>query len=91
VQVIPAHKYEVLSCEWNKYNPNLLLTGSVDKEIRAWVRLPPRCIAAAAYAPPVVQDIRKAVEPVRVMRGHQFAVRRLKCSPHNERTVLSAS
>jgi WD40 repeat protein len=31
-----AHDFEVLSCDWNKYNPNLLVTGSVDKTIKCW-------------------------------------------------------
>lgn len=35
---LPAHEYEVLSCDWNKYNDCVLATGSVDKTIRTWVR-----------------------------------------------------
>lgn len=35
---IKAHDYEILSMDWNKYNPNLLATGSIDKSIRLWVR-----------------------------------------------------
>ena len=35
-QTIPAHDFEVLSCDWNKYNPNLLVTASVDKTIKCW-------------------------------------------------------
>jgi peroxin-7 len=71
-QTIRAHNYEVLTVDWNKYNEYMLMTGSVDKTIRAF-------------------DIRNAHAPVQVLNGHQFAVRRIKCSPHSERIVASAS
>jgi len=35
---IQAHQFEVLTCDWNKYNEFLISTGSVDKSIRTWVR-----------------------------------------------------
>ena len=38
VHSIKAHDYEILSVDWNKYNPNILATGSIDKSIRMWVR-----------------------------------------------------
>jgi peroxin-7 len=41
VHSIKAHDYEILSVDWNKYNPNILATGSIDKSIRMWVRLLP--------------------------------------------------
>uniref|UniRef100_A0A5F9CUV9 Peroxin-7 n=1 Tax=Oryctolagus cuniculus TaxID=9986 RepID=A0A5F9CUV9_RABIT len=34
--VIPAHQAEVLSCDWCKYNENLLVTGAVDCSLRGW-------------------------------------------------------
>lgn len=37
VQTIPAHKYEILTCDWNKYADHVIATGSVDKTIRLWV------------------------------------------------------
>lgn len=37
--VIPAHGgMEVLTCDWSKYNENILVSGSVDKSIKVWVR-----------------------------------------------------
>jgi WD40 repeat protein len=33
-QSILAHDYEVLSCDWSKYDDNLVVTGSVDKTVR---------------------------------------------------------
>lgn len=40
VHTIQAHKHEVLTCDWNKYNEFVLSTGSVDKTIRTWVCYP---------------------------------------------------
>jgi peroxin-7 len=31
-----AHDYEVLTMDWNRYNENILLTGSVDRSVRVW-------------------------------------------------------
>ncbi len=37
--VIPAHGgMEVLTSDWSKYNENILVSGSVDKSIKVWVR-----------------------------------------------------
>ena len=36
-------------------------------------------------------DIRNTSEPVFTLSGHEFAVRRIKCSPHNGRTIASSS
>ncbi|XP_015759959.1 PREDICTED: peroxisomal targeting signal 2 receptor-like [Acropora digitifera] len=35
-QTIRAHNGEVLTCDWARYDPNLVFTGSVDKRIRGW-------------------------------------------------------
>ncbi|XP_033099187.1 peroxisomal targeting signal 2 receptor-like [Anneissia japonica] len=40
--VIPACNAEVLTCDWCKYNENILLTGSVDAAIRGWDLRTPR-------------------------------------------------
>eukprot|EP00475_Leptophrys_vorax_P002944 TRINITY_DN1167_c0_g1_i1.p1 TRINITY_DN1167_c0_g1~~TRINITY_DN1167_c0_g1_i1.p1 ORF type:complete len:350 (-),score=63.30 TRINITY_DN1167_c0_g1_i1:46-1062(-) len=31
-----AHDYEVLTMDWNRYNENVVLTGSVDRSVRVW-------------------------------------------------------
>jgi peroxin-7 len=36
-------------------------------------------------------DIRAPREPLTVMEGHEFAVRRLKCSPHHATAIATAS
>jgi hypothetical protein len=33
-QTVAAHDYEILSCDWSKYDDNLIITGSVDKTVR---------------------------------------------------------
>eukprot|EP00040_Diaphanoeca_grandis_P023208 m.125863 g.125863 ORF g.125863 m.125863 type:complete len:325 (-) comp29160_c0_seq1:41-1015(-) len=36
MQTFRAHEYEVLCCDWGKYDENLVVTGSVDKTIRGF-------------------------------------------------------
>jgi len=36
-QTIRAHGHEILTCDWNKYNEFILVSGSVDKSIKMWV------------------------------------------------------
>ena len=69
---IRAHEFEVLSCDWNKYEDFTLVTGSVDKTMRVW-------------------DIRQPSVPVRIMPGHNYAVRKVICSPHAGNLVASCS
>lgn len=33
---VRAHEAEVLSCDWCKYDPNILATGASDGLIRGW-------------------------------------------------------
>ncbi|KAJ9464359.1 Peroxisome biogenesis protein 7 [Diplonema papillatum] len=61
----------ILSCDWNKYDANVLVTSGVDRVVRMW-------------------DVRKVQQPLLALRGHQSAVRRVKCSPHSRNLILSA-
>jgi peroxin-7 len=36
-------------------------------------------------------DLRNPRAPVTVLEGHEFAVRRIKCSPHQANVIASAS
>lgn len=46
VQTVQAHYTEILSCDWNKYEDNIVVTGSVDKTIKIWdLRRPQRELA----------------------------------------------
>jgi len=38
-----------------------------------------------------MQDVRKPLEPVATLMGHTYAVRRVKCSPHDENVIASVS
>ena len=33
---VHAHAGEVLTCDWSKYDPNILFTGGVDRTLRSW-------------------------------------------------------
>lgn len=78
--IIPAHSTEVLSLDFNKYAPHLVATGSVDRTVR-------------------VHDIRMASNSptnprqccIATLLGHEYAVRRVACSPHSATEVASAS
>jgi peroxin-7 len=67
-----VHGHEVLTADWNKYNPNIFASGSVDKTIK-------------------IMDIRQPQRPIRSMHGHNYAVKRLKFSPHSETQLASCS
>ncbi|KAM5560567.1 hypothetical protein ABKV19_021635 [Rosa sericea] len=34
--IIPAHEFEILSCDWNKNDECVIATTSVDKSIKVW-------------------------------------------------------
>jgi len=38
-----------------------------------------------------VFDLRKPMSPMLVLQGHQYGIRRLKCSPHSEHIIASCS
>jgi peroxin-7 len=38
-----------------------------------------------------VWDMRNAARPLQVLAGHQYAIRRLKCSPHDEHLIATVS
>lgn len=60
VQTINAHQYEILACDWNKYNEHILVSGSVDKTLKIWVSE-----AATALAAQLWGDGRTCARPSR--------------------------
>lgn len=63
---------EILSIDWNKYEHNVLISGSVDKTLKVW-------------------DLRNPSIPRNSIIAHDFAIRRVKCSPHSSNLVATAS
>ncbi|KTF93886.1 hypothetical protein cypCar_00004692 [Cyprinus carpio] len=51
---VPAHRAEILSCDWCKYDQNILVTGAVDCSLRVWdlrnVRHPVAQMMGHSYA-----------------------------------------
>ncbi|RHY59350.1 hypothetical protein DYB38_000525 [Aphanomyces astaci] len=84
---IAAHAHEVTALDWNKYNPTQVVSGSVDTSLKVWVRA---YVARSRASMPCI-DIRNPSVEVRQLRGHQHAVRRVKCCPHDEHVVASTS
>ncbi|CEQ43095.1 SPOSA6832_04975 [Sporobolomyces salmonicolor] len=84
---IPAHPgAEVLDLDWNKYEANLIATGSVDRTIRV------HDLRRASPAPPAPAS--PHLEPnatVATLLGHEYAVRRVQWSPHSASLLVSGS
>lgn len=81
---IPAHpNAEILSLDFNKYSPNLIATGSVDRTIRIHDL---RMAAAPSPGPHLEPNA-----TVGTLLGHEYAVRRVSWSPHHSNRLASAS
>ncbi|SCV67477.1 BQ2448_5088 [Microbotryum intermedium] len=86
---IPAHSTEVLSLDWNKYQPHLIATGSVDRTIRIHdLRMAGQ--KNPAFAPSHV-PVMQPTSTVATLLGHEYAVRRVAWSPHSPNVLGSTS
>ena len=73
---IPAHPTEILSLDWNKYQPSLIATGSVDRTIRV------HDIRMASNTPTPVASADGGRSCIATLIGHDYAIRRVAWSPH---------
>ena len=70
--------------DWNKYEQDTLVSGSVDRTIRCFdLRMPPTFNRHSAP--------RATPTPVYVLESHQLAVRAVACSPFNRFAIASGS
>ncbi|GAA5863464.1 hypothetical protein JCM3774_005302 [Rhodotorula dairenensis] len=90
---IPAHVgSEILDLDFNKYDPNLIATASVDRSVKvhdlraAASSSQPPSHAASASIPHVVPNA-----TVATLLGHEYAVRRVAWSPYKRDLVATAS
>ncbi|KAF8329335.1 WD40 repeat-like protein [Cantharellus anzutake] len=80
--VIPAHPAaEILSIDWNKYRPWVLVSGSTDKMIKVWDA---RNVKPVANGPQVGGNCEIS------LHGHEYAVRKVQWSPHRADLIASA-
>ncbi|EFC35444.1 predicted protein [Naegleria gruberi] len=89
LQSAQVHNYEVLACDWNKFNEHIVCTGSVDKTIKVWDLRnlnQHRSGAIMGSGSSSNQD-----SSICTLTGHGFAIRRLKFSPHDENIIGSVS
>lgn len=70
-----AHAAEILCVDWNKYEPMMLASGSVDQQVAVWDL---RMTASLPTATPTVS-----------LSGHYRAVRRVKWSPFQRNQLAS--
>ncbi|SGZ28697.1 BQ5605_C027g10413 [Microbotryum silenes-dioicae] len=85
---IPAHSTEVLSLDWNKYQPHRIATGSVDRTIRIHDL---RMAGHDQRLPPSNVPVRQPTSTVATLLGHEYAVRRVAWSPHSPNVLGSTS
>ncbi|KAM0749288.1 WD40 repeat-like protein [Meredithblackwellia eburnea MCA 4105] len=84
---LAAHSTEVLSLDWNKYQPHLIATGSVDRTIRVHdLRMCTSSPQGASPAPTMQPNA-----TVASLLGHEYAVRKVAWSPHSADIIASAS
>ncbi|GAA5877208.1 hypothetical protein JCM1840_003020 [Sporobolomyces johnsonii] len=79
---------EVLDLDWNKYDANVLATGSVDRTIRV------HDLRRASSSPLPPTTTAPHLEPnatVATLLGHEYAVRRVQWSPHSASRLVSGS
>lgn len=84
VAVVPVGG-EVLCLDWNKYRPMTLATGSTDRGVKVWD------LRGAGKAGPGMPGGLQGGENTAVLLGHEYAVRKVAFSPHDPRTLASAS
>lgn len=83
---LQAHPTEVLSLDWNKYQPHLIATGSVDRTIRIHdLRM------ASSALPATPTPTLQPSATVATLLGHEYAVRSVAWSPHSPNILASAS
>lgn len=79
---------EVLTVDWNKYRPMTLATGSTDRGVKVWDMRGAAKPTSAAGGPPMMGG---QGQNTAVMLGHEYAVRKVAFSPHDARSLASAS
>ncbi|KAL4072790.1 WD40 repeat-like protein [Scleroderma yunnanense] len=80
---VPASATELLSLDWNKYQPFLLASAGVDRLVKAWDC---RMVANAPLASEAVGGACQFQIP-----GHGYAVRKVQWSPHRADILATAS
>ncbi|GAA5866827.1 hypothetical protein JCM8547_003576 [Rhodosporidiobolus lusitaniae] len=90
---VPAHPgAEVLDLDWNKYDPNIIATASVDRTVKV------HDLRAASSSSSSLPAPAEAGVPhlqgnttVATLLGHEYAVRRVAWSPHSAALLATGS
>jgi len=84
---VPASGTEILSLDWNKYQPFVLASAGVDKMVKVWdCRMVKLGGQAGSPVEPGVGGICETQ-----LAGHEYAVRKVQWSPHRPDLLASAS
>lgn len=82
---------EALSCDWNKYKPNVVASAGTDKAIRIWdLRMIAKLDNPVPGQPLPAYHLRGPT-PLNELLGHEFAVRKVVWSPHLGQELLLTS
>lgn len=88
---IAAHPgSEILDLDFNKYDPYLIATASVDRSVKVH---DVRAASSSPPAPPATSGIPHVVPhaTVATLLGHEYAVRRVAWSPYRRELLATAS
>lgn len=87
--MIPAHPTEVLSLDWNKYRPDTIATGSVDRTVRIHDL---RMASGAAGGGGIMANspVGGGKGTLATLIGHDYAIRRVAWSPHAADVIASS-
>ncbi|KAH3679723.1 hypothetical protein WICMUC_000754 [Wickerhamomyces mucosus] len=80
-EILAHNGAEILTCDWNKYKPTIIATGSVDKSIKIWDL---RMVST-------ISDQNSSTIPINQLIGHEFAVKKVIWSPHDGNELMSCS
>ncbi|KAG9054209.1 peroxisomal targeting signal 2 receptor [Serendipita sp. 407] len=80
---IQAHSGEVLTLDWNKWQPYIIATGGTDRMIRVW--------DCRMVKNPSSTTIQPAATCTKELMGHEYAVRKVQWSNFSPDKLASAS
>lgn len=83
---VRAGNTELLTLDWNKYQPWTIATGGVERNIQIW-----DCRMFNGQPIETIQAAQPIGGLASELRGHEYAIRKVQWSPHKSDLIASAS